>query len=104
MEEQKEPGIEIESQSLRSALVRAVLEHFVNLKQWEPLEIGPLTDELAELLRSSLAFETIVELNNDPEVVCKSILAGKISFLQEPVGNEPPKQSVIQFEVLPTIL
>lgn len=103
MEKQQESSIDIKESSFRGGLVKMVLEHFINLKLWEPIEVGPLGEELAQLFRSTLAFETRVELNDDPTVIGSGILAGKVHFIHEPLGNEPPKPAVISFEVLPTV-
>ncbi len=101
----EEPEIQVENLSLRTKLIRTVLEHFVILKEFEMLDVTVLEPELRELLKACLTFETRVELNNDPNMIDKGILSGRVLFL-EPLedGQLPEGFKVVDFNVMPTVV
>ena len=54
------------------------------------------------LLTASLAFETIVKLNRDPEFIMKNMLVGEVCFIKENTDNGQPVFGFIHFQVEPS--
>lgn len=103
MEEQE--GLKIEDLSLRTSLVRLVIEHFVYLKQFEMLDTKLLGIELSHLLNNSLGFETNLEIDDNPDLIAKGIFSGTIKFIDLSVnGKQPDGFKVVQFNVMPSMM
>lgn len=103
MEDQE--GLKIENLSLRTSLVRLVIEHFVYAKQFEMLDVDVLSKELTHILKTSLNFETRLELDNNPDLIAKGVLSGKIMFLDVPVDDQKLEGfKVVDFTVMPSAM